>query len=157
MSLRALFYIAAAYRGLVGSKRRRTRLGPRGRLPPTLTVTIYNGRRPWTAPDDIFDLIEPVQGRLAERQPRLPHQVLDLREHRERLDRARAEMLAEGRAEGRVSLVCRQARLKFGAGAAEALSGLLEGITDADRIARIGDLIIECETGAELLERARED
>ena len=80
MSLRALFYIAAAYRGLVGSKRRRTRLGPRGRLPPTLTVTIYNGRRPWTAPADIFDLIEPVQGRLAERQPRLRHQVLDLRE-----------------------------------------------------------------------------
>ncbi len=51
----------------------------------------------------------------------------------------------------------RQARLKFGAGAAEALSGLLEGITDPERVARIGDLIIECETGAELLERARED
>ena len=32
-----------------------------------------------TAPDDIFDLIEPVRGWLAERQPRLRHQLLDLR------------------------------------------------------------------------------
>ncbi|MCY4572708.1 MAG: Rpn family recombination-promoting nuclease/putative transposase [Gemmatimonadetes bacterium] len=80
MALRALAYVADAYRGLVGSKRRGRRLGPRGLLPPVLTVTIYNGRRPWTAPDDIFDLIEPVQGRLAGRQPRMPHQVLDLRQ-----------------------------------------------------------------------------
>ena len=36
-------------------------------------------------------------------------------------------------------------------------SWLLEGITDPERVARIGDLIIECEKGAELLERARED
>ena len=34
---------------------------------------------------------------------------------------------------------------------------LLEGITDPEQIARIGDRIIECETGAELLARARED
>ena len=79
MALRALAYVVGAYRGLVGSKRRRRRLGPRGLLPPALTVTIYNGPRPWTAPDDIFDLIEPVQGWLAGRQPRMRHQVLDLR------------------------------------------------------------------------------
>ena len=65
--------------------------------------------------------------------------------------------------EGRVALkgvptlVCRQARLKFGAETAEGLSKFLKGITDPERIARIGDRIIECETGAELLAHARED
>ena len=271
MALRALAYVADAYRGLVGSKRRGRKLGPRGLLPPVLTVTIYNGRRPWTAPDDIFDLIEPVQGWLAGRQPRMPHQVLDLRElarqrpaevnvvswmasleldpsrgnvasvvrevratypgpeharlrdafrewvlgaaeswgldgdtlervkslkeaemiyagveelkeqffeelerkgaevERKRteverkkteverksaeLDRARATVLAEGGS----SLIHRQARLKFGAGTADELSRLVAGIDDPERIARIGDLIIECQTGEELLARARED
>ena len=46
---------------------------------PTLAVTIYNGRERWTAPDDVFDLIEPVRGWLASRQPSLRHEVLDLR------------------------------------------------------------------------------
>ena len=59
--------------------------------------------------------------------------------------------------QGRATLVCRQARLKFGAETAEGLSRLLEGITDPERIARIGDRIIECETGAELLAHARDD
>ena len=47
--------------------------------------------------------------------------------------------------------------LKFGSETAERLMKLLEGITDPEQIARIGDRIIECETGAELLARARED
>ncbi|MYA63045.1 MAG: hypothetical protein F4139_10445 [Gemmatimonadetes bacterium] len=63
----------------------------------------------------------------------------------------------QGRAEGRVTLVCRLARLKFGVETAEQLSKLLEGITDPERIARVGDRIIKCETGPELLSRARED
>ena len=73
------------------------------------------------------------------------------RAHREGLGQGRAEGRAEGRA-----LVCRQAKLKFGAGTAERLSGLLEEVSDPERIARIGDRIIECETGEELLARARE-
>ena len=202
------------------------------------------------APDDVFDLIEPVRGWVAGRQPRLHHQVLDLRTlarqrqttaepnvvswiasmefdpsagnvsrvvgevldaypgpqharlreafrewvlgaaeswgigeevleqvkslkeagmiyagveeqkeqaHREGLGRGRAEGRSEGRAEGRATLVCRLASLKFGARTAERLSRLLEGVTDPERIARIGDRIIECETGEELLARARED
>ena len=80
MALRALVYVAAAYQGLVESKPRQRGLGPAGTLPPSLTVTIYNGERPWTAPEDVRDLIEPVQGRLADRQPRLRHQVVDMRE-----------------------------------------------------------------------------
>ncbi len=77
-------------------------------------------------------------------------------EMKERLHReGRSKGRAEGRAEGRASLVCRQARLKFGGGVAEELARLLAEIGDADRIAGIGDRIIECDTAAELLESAR--
>ena len=78
MSVRALCHIALAYNALISAKGRRRKLAPGGMLPPTLAVTIYNGRERWAAPDDIFDLIEPVRGWLAGRQPRLWHQVLDL-------------------------------------------------------------------------------
>ena len=71
-------------------------------------------------------------------------------------ERAHREGLGRGRAEGRATL-CRLAGLKFGSETAERLMKLLEGITDPEQIARIGDRIIECETGAELLARARED
>ena len=59
--------------------------------------------------------------------------------------------------EGRATLVCRLASLKFGGETAERLSKLIEEIADSEGIARIGERIIECETGAELLARARED
>ena len=71
-------------------------------------------------------------------------------------ERAYREGLGRGRAEGRATRV-RQARLKFGVETEQELSKLLEGITDPERTARIGDRIIECETGAEMLARARED
>ncbi len=71
-------------------------------------------------------------------------------------ERAHREGLGQGRAEGRTTMVCRLARLKFGAGTADRLSRLLEEVSDPDQIARIGDRIIECETGEELLARARE-
>ncbi len=66
------------------------------------------------------------------------------------------ELKERARREGRTALVCRLARLKFGAGTAERLSRLLEEVSDPERISRIGDRIIECETGEELLARARE-
>lgn len=247
MAVRALCYVALQYHGLVGTKERRTELAPGGRLPPVLAVTVYNGRRRWTARGNVFDLIEPVRGWLAERQPRLPHQVLDLRTlarqppmagapnvvawiasmeldpsvgnvtrvvrevltvyggsehtrlreafrqwvlgaaeswgiedevlehvqslkeagmiyagveeqkeqaHREGLGRGRREGRAQGRSEGFATLICRQARLKFGGPTAERLSRLLDDITDPEAIARIGDQIIECESGDELLARA---
>ena len=77
MAVRVLYYVAIAYHGLVGHKVRR-QLGPRGQLPPTLAVTIYNGPDRWTAADDVYDLIEPVRGWLAGRQPKLQYEVLDL-------------------------------------------------------------------------------
>ena len=201
MSVRTLYYVAIGYHGLISSKEPRRKLAPGGLLPPTLAVTIYNGRVPWTAPDDVFDMIEPVRGWLVGRQARLEHvklreafrdwvlgaaeswgigeetldRVKSLKEAgmiyagvEELKERARRKGLGEGRAEGhirgnaegrrqgRATLICQQARLKFGAETADRLSRLLEDITDPEQIARIGCRIIECETGAELLAQARE-
>ncbi len=247
MAVRVHHYVVAAYHGMTGAKVQSDELDPAGRLPPTLAVTIYNGKARWTAPRDIFELIEPVHGWLAARQPGLRHEVLDLRDrarhplpganvvswiasleldpspdnvsrvahrvlerypgakharlreafrewvlgaaaswgmgeevlaevqslkeaemiyagveelkeraHREGLGVGRTKGRAEGRVEGRATMVCRQARLKFGAETAEQLSRLIEGIVDPERIARIGDRIIECETGAELLARVQQ-
>ena len=239
MSVRALCYVALHYHGLIGTRERRTELAPGGLLPPALAITIYNGRQRWTAPENVFDLIEPVRGWLAERQPKLRHQVLDLRtlarqppiaeepnvvawiagmeldpsaknvtrvvremlavyggpEHarlreafrewvlgaaeswgigdevleqakslkeagmiyagvEEQKEQAHREGLGRGRMEGRATLVSRLARQKFGARTAERLAKLLDGITDPEAVARIGDQIIECETGEDLLARA---
>ena len=61
--------------------------------------------------------------------------------------------IEQGRAEER-ALLCRQTARKFDAGTAERLSGVLNGFADAERLAEVGEWIIECETGAELLDRA---
>ena len=67
------------------------------------------------------------------------------------IERGRAEGLAEERA-----LLCRQAARKFGAGTGERLTGLLDGLTDPERLAEVGEWIIECETGTELLGRVKQ-
>ena len=60
--------------------------------------------------------------------------------------------IAQGRAEGGARLV-RQAALKFGGGAAERLTGLLEGLTEQEDLDRVGDWILQCDDGDELLSR----
>ena len=264
MAVRVHHYVAATYHAITATRPHREELAPEGRLPPTLAVTIHSGRARWTAPRDISELIEPVHGWLAGRQPRLRHEVLDLRErarhslpeanvvswiasleldpspdnvsrvigqvlerypgaeharlrdafrewvlgaaaswgigdevleevhslkeaemiyagveelkeraHREGLGlghtkgraegrkegrrQGRVEGRRQGRVEGRATMAYRLAKLRFGADTAERLSQLMEGIADPERIARISEGIIECETGAELLARARED
>ena len=69
------------------------------------------------------------------------------------LERGREQGLERGRAEER-ALLCRQAARKFDAETAERLSGVLDRFTDPERLAEVGDWIIECGTGAELLVRA---
>ena len=64
--------------------------------------------------------------------------------------------IEQGRHEER-ALLCRQAARKFDAGAAEGLAAALAGVTDPDRLARVGDWIIECATAPELLARVRGD
>ena len=71
------------------------------------------------------------------------------------------QWLREGREQGREqglkeerALLCRLAGRKFDAETAERLSGLLERLSDPERLAEVGDWIIECGTGAGLLDRA---
>ena len=58
--------------------------------------------------------------------------------------------LAQGLAAER-ELLCRQATRKFGAAAGDALARQLAGISDPDSLAGIGERIVDCGTGAELL------
>ena len=73
----------------------------------------------------------------------------------EQKEQAHREGLGRGRMEGRADLVRRLARLKFGQPIAERVSRLLDDTTDPEAVARIGDHIIECETGEELLAQVR--
>ena len=69
----------------------------------------------------------------------------------------REEGIRRGREEGRAeerALLLRLAARRFGADTAEALGRLLEGVDDADRLAEIGEMVVDCRTGGELLDRA---
>ena len=72
------------------------------------------------------------------------------------IEQGRAQGIEQGRHEER-ALLCRQAARKFDAVAAEGLAAALAGVTDPDRLARVGDWIIECATALELLARVRGD
>ncbi len=72
------------------------------------------------------------------------------------LERGREQGLERGLERGRAeerALLCRLAARKFDAETAERLSGLLERLADPERLAEVGDWIIECGTGADLLNR----
>ena len=72
------------------------------------------------------------------------------------LRRTRREGLSEGRREGIASLQAMLRRMtahKFGAAVADELARRLDGVTDATRLAEAGELVIECDTGADLLAR----
>ena len=73
-----------------------------------------------------------------------------------------ADWVAEGREQGLKEgieqerrLLCRQAARKFRAETAPRLSALLESLTDPERLAQVGEWIIDCETEEELLDRVR--
>ena len=85
------------------------------------------------------------------------------------LDKWRAGVLQQGIAQGRTegmergeararadqrAQLRRQAGRKFGGRAAERLSALIEGESDPERLAEVGDWIIDCGTEAEFLARA---
>ena len=68
------------------------------------------------------------------------------------LEQGRQQGLGQRRAEVR-TLLCRLAARRFDDATAERLLATLVGIADPDRLAEVGDWIIECRTGAELLAR----
>ena len=265
MALRMLTYTALLYQRLDADGVQRDH----GALPPVLPVVLYNGRRPWTAPVEMTDLVAVGSDLLAPYQPSQRYYLLDgarmadadlpadnlvsalidlektrdaarvgealqalsdllraqgddhltrafvtwlhqglrvagplpagegdpltqlqetqtmLEENvrewtREWLEQGRAQGIEQGRAQGieqgraqgieqgraqgmeqgrheERALLCRQAARKFDAGAVEGLAVALAGVTDPDRLARVGDWIIECATASELLARVRGD
>ena len=77
---------------------------------------------------------------------------------KERERRKEAQILARGRAEGVEfdrRLLESQAARRFGVDAGERLSVLLAGVSEPERLAAVGDAIIDCGTGSELLAAAR--
>ena len=54
------------------------------------------------------------------------------------------------------ALLAHQASRKFGAGTGSRLAALLAEVADAERLTEIGDLVIDCADGAELLARVEE-
>ena len=60
--------------------------------------------------------------------------------------------LRQGLEQGR-QLLMRQSGRKFGTHVAEAVAGLLAGIDDPDRLHDVGEWIVDCDLGSELLAR----
>ena len=63
------------------------------------------------------------------------------------------EWLAQGREEGQLAMLSRLASHRFGAATAEALLAALAGNGGAARLEAAAELILDCETGTELLDR----
>ena len=63
--------------------------------------------------------------------------------------------IERGRSEER-RLLCRQAARKFDTETAPRLAALLDRLSDPERLAQVGDWIIECGTEAELLARVQD-
>ncbi len=68
------------------------------------------------------------------------------------LEQGRAQGIEQGRVEER-ALLCRQAARKFDATAGQQLAAALAEVTEPERLAQVGDWIIECGTAAELFAR----
>ena len=82
----------------------------------------------------------------------------------EKIDRWEAEILERGIERGleqgieqgierQRALLHRLAARRFGPAAAERLSAVLAGVTDADRLAEAGEWIVDCATTADFLAR----
>ena len=59
-----------------------------------------------------------------------------------------------GEAQGLRRAYIETAKWKFGADAAERLADVLADVTDRTRLARVGRLVLECETGDDLIAKA---
>ena len=59
------------------------------------------------------------------------------------------------RAEGQAEVMRRQAARKFGVVTADRLAEELERVHDPERVIEIGEWLIECESGEELLDRVK--
>ena len=133
-------------------------LGRRRRLPPVLPIVLYNGRRYWTAPTDLADLIDPAPAWLDAYRPSLRYLLIDagaLEEIRIMLtDRVldwtqqwKQEGLQAGRQEGLHSerrMLRRQIRRRFGEGVAIQSIPLLERIAQPEVFEDLGEALFDC-------------
>ena len=69
------------------------------------------------------------------------------------IERGRTEGIAQGRTEGWATMLVRLAARRFGAETAEKLAGLVRAM-GAEQLARVGDAVVDCDTGDELLAAA---
>ena len=72
MALRMLVYVGLLYQELVKGKQ----LTANHKLPPVFPLVLYNGERPWTAAEEVAELIETLPGLMAYR-PQLRYLLLD--------------------------------------------------------------------------------
>jgi len=73
MAVRIQTYVGLLYQDLIRTKQlTRERL-----LPPILPMVLYNGGKDWTAQPDIFELVKPVPGLLADYRPRQRYLLID--------------------------------------------------------------------------------
>ena len=68
-------------------------------------------------------------------------------------EQGREQGIQQGVQQGQRVLLCRQAARKFDAATGERLADVLEGVADSDRLAQVGDWIIECGTADDLFAR----
>ena len=73
MAVRILAYTALLWQDLIKSGTVRDGES----LPPVLPIVIYNGRKPWTAAQDVAELLPPIRGPLRRYQPRQSYFLLD--------------------------------------------------------------------------------
>ena len=80
------------------------------------------------------------------------------------VERGRVQGIEQGRVQGieqarheERGRLCRLAARKFGGDTFERLAAALAGVTDPDRLAQVGDWIIECATAADLIARVLDE
>ena len=69
------------------------------------------------------------------------------------VEQGREQGIQQGVQQGQRVLLCQLAARKFDAATGERLAALLDGVADSDRLAQVGDWIIECEAPDALLAR----
>lgn len=73
MAVRLMTYIGLLYQDLL----KQGELTPDGLLPLVIPLVLYNGRVGWWAPEELAELVEPVDGLAAAYVPRLRYLVID--------------------------------------------------------------------------------
>ena len=72
MALRMMVYQGLLFQDMIRKNDAR-----KGRLPPVLPIVLYNGRHPWTACQDVYELIAPVPSLVEQFKPHARYLLID--------------------------------------------------------------------------------